>query len=185
MAAACLNHPEGSSNQVEILSNPPRACEGYLPRIVIMGLSSQRHHPVQPGTRKVRSHSRSSYDCRKTLECHHCGAKQSCLFNLKQHERRHTGERPFQCQHCDKVFGRQWLLNRHCKSLHKDKIEELATDRRVGAPECSGDSPHGEYTQSAISPNENHAVVEHENFAPYLMIDPNLFGEQIVISSLK
>ncbi|NXN31217.1 ZN845 protein, partial [Nycticryphes semicollaris] len=34
--------------------------------------------------------------------------------NLLEHQRTHTGEKPYCCPHCSKAFGRSSHLTRHC-----------------------------------------------------------------------
>lgn len=54
---------------------------------------------------------------KKTHQCDVCGLFLSCRSNLMQHMKGHTGEKPFQCDSCDKRFARVEHLKIH-KRIH-------------------------------------------------------------------
>jgi len=55
------------------------------------------------------------------FKCRHTGCKsvfkKSC--NLRDHFRKHTGQRPFTCALCQKTFTQSGNLGRHLKNVHK------------------------------------------------------------------
>ena len=54
----------------------------------------------------------------KVYECPHpgCGRLYAKTSHLRAHARRHSGDKPFQCQDCDWRFARSDELSRHRRS---------------------------------------------------------------------
>ncbi|XP_064629652.1 zinc finger protein 420-like [Lineus longissimus] len=50
--------------------------------------------------------------------CRWCGKVCSSMISLKQHERVHTGERPFKCSQCEKTFAQTSNLKKHFGRVH-------------------------------------------------------------------
>jgi hypothetical protein len=50
--------------------------------------------------------------------CNICRKEFKKLFNLKQHVRTHTNEKPLQCSQCDKRFNDRSSMNKHVRTVH-------------------------------------------------------------------
>jgi len=66
------------------------------------------------------------------FKCRHsgCGSifKKSC--NLRDHFRKHTGQRPFTCPKCLKTFTQSGNLGRHLKNVHAVPRENISFFKR-------------------------------------------------------
>ena len=54
----------------------------------------------------------------KDLSCDVCFKKLSSNDALRNHKRLHTGEKPFNCNHCEEAFVRKPQLVRHMTKAH-------------------------------------------------------------------
>lgn len=72
-----------------------------------VGQQSQENKRKKPTAQKDKS------ELPQTFQCDVCGRVLRCHGNLTQHMRRHTGERPFACDLCEKKFTRAEHLNMH------------------------------------------------------------------------
>lgn len=97
--------------------------------------SHMQHHPeVMPfkcSVCKIRFAQaqrwrRHEYTCmnRRRFECHICKYSHihTTLDMLKMHMRKHTGEKPFECEHCHKYYPRQEALDSHMQR-HRDLLK--------------------------------------------------------------
>jgi hypothetical protein len=55
----------------------------------------------------------------KMMPCRYCGKQFQGSNKLGRHERTHTGERPFECDVCNKAFARKEYLKYHLREVHK------------------------------------------------------------------
>ena len=67
----------------------------------------------------LRAHTKSHTNpFRALFRCVHCDKAFGMKCLLKNHLRRHTGERPFQCPDCPKRYMRKYYLTSHLNNCH-------------------------------------------------------------------
>ena len=80
------------------------------------GIPSEWHETVKvmnPETQRVKLYFRCKYEG--------CGQQFSKSCNLRDHFRKHTKMRPFNCHLCGKTFTQSGNLGRHLRNVHKQE----------------------------------------------------------------
>ncbi|XP_033638108.1 zinc finger protein 135-like [Asterias rubens] len=79
--------------------------------------SEEELEDIFPRSLEKRDEDNGQANISQKFMCKVCGKCLSTKSNLKQHDRIHTGERPFECPFCGKAFQTSSSLNVH-KRLH-------------------------------------------------------------------
>ena len=66
---------------------------------------------------RIKIHERVHEDSK--FQCNFCGKKMKSPDALEEHERYHTGEKPFKCPACDSAFVSNKRLGQHTRGVHK------------------------------------------------------------------
>ena len=79
--------------------------------IASSGAACRPHRRVKPSVVEASSTSRA-------LHCQYCDRSFTKNFDLQQHTRSHTGEKPFQCIVCGRAFAQKSNVKKHLQT-HK------------------------------------------------------------------
>ncbi|KAG0431700.1 hypothetical protein HPB47_021527 [Ixodes persulcatus] len=114
----------------------------------------------------LRLHLKEAHDSRKgKFECSRCPYTSVYKFDVKRHERIHTGEKPFQCRFCNRAFAQSSNLISH-RRTHTAPLEKVRR-LRVTRPKPRGDD---EQLVSDVLALDNCArgvsFVNHEEIGP-------------------
>lgn len=109
----CLYHSLSPTAELAISKDCTSPSSSRLPVTVDRPLVD-----VESGPRGLAGGMTYSYDTTNHV-CHVCRATLAGSANLKRHMRIHTGERPFQCKFCGRLFSISSNLRRHVNTLHR------------------------------------------------------------------
>ena len=64
---------------------------------------------------------------KRTFKClvNGCGRTFAKSCNMAVHLRKHTGDKPYNCPHCPKMFSQSGILSRHLKNVHKNQEKKV------------------------------------------------------------
>ena len=71
----------------------------------------------------LRSHMAHTHNNIRSYKCQvrECAYAAKTTTALASHDKTHTGEKPFTCQHCHNTYTRKTSLKKHLKTAHKDR----------------------------------------------------------------
>ncbi|XP_077616816.1 zinc finger protein 554 isoform X2 [Crocuta crocuta] len=104
-----------------------RPCEGneYGKDVSHSSPLSQHNGAADSGESRRRGVALTTHNtvnaARKPYECQHCGKVFNRRHSLSEHQRIHTGERPYECQECGRAFTHSSTLTRHLKTHTGEK----------------------------------------------------------------
>jgi hypothetical protein len=96
---------------------------------LVPGVGSRLHGDGSDGHGSDGDGGADSDRLRSALQCGYCDYVATCPYMQRQHERTHTGEKPYQCPHCAYAASRRGHLERHLERLHRDRLPFACTER--------------------------------------------------------
>lgn len=72
-------------------------------------------------------HNMVKHSDEKRYKCSHCDKQFSLPYNLRLHERIHTGEKPYKCNLCPEKYTNSGALRRHASVSHPGKEGDAVT----------------------------------------------------------
>ncbi|XP_055913452.1 zinc finger protein 93-like [Eupeodes corollae] len=100
-----------------------------------------------------------------TFECNVCHATYRHKKSLKKHLKLHTGERPFECRHCDKKFAFNYTRADHERKCHIDggtsRIQKR--NRKKNSAKTAAESEHEQQRSQPQNDEQQREEVINEN----------------------
>ena len=75
--------------------------------------SRKKQDSGDKGYAKINIRNMQTLRQNQILSCNFCGRFYTKLQNMKAHIRMHRGQKPFQCENCQKTFVQKFNLQRH------------------------------------------------------------------------
>ncbi|XP_022913503.2 zinc finger protein 32-like [Onthophagus taurus] len=103
------------SNRINLTAHKKHACVGY---------ECQKCNKKFLYKTVLNKHLRNCHheNNQRYFECNVCGVRKNLKFQLTEHMRVHTGERPYKCKFCPKSFTQSSSVTTHIRSVHsKDR----------------------------------------------------------------
>ena len=72
----------------------------------------------------LRYHIRTVHDQKSLISCSICGYRAYNTHILTQHQRKHSGLKPFSCEICSAAYGNKTSLRYHMKKKHLNGVEK-------------------------------------------------------------
>lgn len=91
----------------------------------------------------LRTHVKVVHENVRKYVCEICGQGFKVGSHLKYHRRKHTGETPYSCPHCDKAFHGPSHISDHIKKVHKTVYMGVNQRRKMNLPEGAPPPPPG------------------------------------------
>ena len=89
----------------------------------------------------------------RPYECETCNKTFSQSGHLTEHMRKHTGERPYKCETCDKAFPASKNLAQHMKRCKKGATGHAPeSDTESDSPEESDSEEESDYEEESLPP---------------------------------
>ena len=71
----------------------------------------------------------SFYGFKPQFKCQYCGKYCKSRYDLRVHERIHTGEKPYKCSQCSAAYAQKGNLNWHMLSAHQDISDPVKSNK--------------------------------------------------------